>query len=219
MEPKEYWDKKIIDWEESSYENICKELSLIEKIATRFRNPIKKRKEILLDLIKDKIKDKTILELGCGSGKLCFEFLNSGARRVIGMDISDEAIKAAKEKSISLGLEKVSEFFVADLKNDIDLPNADFVVGLGFIDYIDIHSLKKLFTKIKGEFIFSFPQKKMNLINMLHYVYLKSQGCPAFYKFNRKEFDNIPGMPGRCYFFTKYNMTFITNFPLPKQWS
>lgn len=214
LESKKYWNKKIIEWEKSSYQDAFSDLSLMEKIATRFRSPIKRRREVLLNLLKDTIKGKTILELGCGSGDLCFEFLNMGAAKVIGIDISDTAINAAKDKSDSLGgLQGTAQFFVGDVRKNINLPDADFVVGLGFIDYIDIASLKALFAKIKGKFIFSFPEKKFNLINMLHYIYLKSQGCPSFYKFSRSEFDNMPNQTAKCHFFSKENMTFISNFP------
>lgn len=212
MNLKEYWNRKIIDWEKSAYQGVSKELSLIEKIATRFREPIKKRKEILLSILKDLIKGKRVLELGCGSGGLCFELLGLGASKVIGIDITEESIKVAKQRCVSLGFQKKMDFFVADVRDDVNLPDADFVVGLGFIDYIDIDSLKKLLAKVKGRFIFSFLEKKVNLINFLHYIYLKSQGCPCFYKFSRKEFDNVLGISGRCHFFDKDNMTFIANF-------
>jgi len=213
MGSKEYWDKKIIEWEKSSYQGASGGLSLAEKIAARFRSPIKRRRAVLLNLLKGMIKGKTILELGCGSGDLCFEFLNMGAAKVIGIDIADTAIKAAKDRSDSLGLQGTAQFFAGDVRKDINLPDADFVIGLGFIDYIDITSLKALFTKIKGKFIFSFPEKKISLINILHYIYLKSQRCPSFHKFSRSEFDNMSNQAVKYHFFTKDNMTFISNFP------
>lgn len=178
----------------------------MEKFAGKFRKPIRRRKDILLSIFGDIIKDRTVLELGCGSGGLCFELLNMGAKKVIGVDIAGKAIEAARGKAVSLGIKDRLEFFVSDIRNGLNLPDADFTVGLGFIDYIDIDSLKKLFTRIKGRFIFSFPERKFSIIDLLHYMYLKSQGCPAFYKFRRKEFADT-----ECYFFEKDNMVFITN--------
>ena len=212
LESKKYWNKKIIEWEKSSYGGSSKELSFIEKVATRFRAPIKKRRKILLNLLKDMVKSKTVLELGCGSGDLCFEFLKLGATKVIGIDIAEVAIKAACEKAIAAKLQDKAVFFIKDIREDVSLPDADFVVGLGFIDYIDAETLKKLFACIKRRFIFSFPEKKKNLINILHFIYLKSQKCPTFYKFNREEFNNIDGMNGKCRFFSVNHMTFIANF-------
>ena len=212
MKSKKYWNKKIIEWEKSSYNGVSSGMSLIEKIAGRFRKPIKKRKGVLLEILKDLVKDKTVLELGCGSGGMCFDLVNLGVHKVIGIDIADEAIKVAQEKAVRLGIEEKAVFSAVDLRDDIELPASDFVIGLGFIDYIDIQALKPLFVKIKCKFIFSFPEKKTNFINILQFIYLKSQGCSHFYKFERKEFDNIPGMRRRCQFFAKEGMTFITNF-------
>jgi SAM-dependent methyltransferase len=212
MDSKEYWEKQIINWERSSYQGNAKDLSIVERIAAKFRGPIRKRKELLLDILSKHIDSSTILELGCGSGGLCLDLLRRGARRVIGIDISAEAIKLAKENAEKYGLKEKAEFLVVDLREDIKLPDVDFVVGLGFIDYIDIDTLKKLLSKIRGKFIFSFPEKKLSLINILHYIYMNVKRCPSFYKFYRREFDNIPGMFGKCHFYELDDMIFITNY-------
>lgn len=212
MGSREYWDKKIIEWEKSCYEADKRQISFIERVATFFRSPIKKRREILLEIIGGNLNNSVVLELGCGSGDLSLEFLKRGAKKVFGIDIADSAVASARKKAIALGLNEKAEFLVKDVRDTGELPAADFTVGLGFIDYIDIASLKKLFAQIKGKFIFSFPEKKINLINILHYLYLRLQRCPVFYKFRRAEFQEIPGMPEERYFFTVEKMTFIANF-------
>lgn len=212
MDSKEYWEKQIINWEKSSYQGSVKGLSIVERIATKFRGPIRKRKELLLKILSNHVEGNTILELGCGSGGLCFDLLQKGARRVIGVDISAEAIKLAKENAEKCGFREKAEFLVADIREDIKLPAVDFVVGLGFIDYINIDTLKKLLSNIRGKFIFSFPEKRVSLINILHYLYMNIKRCPSFYKFDRREFDNIPGMFGKCHFYEIDDIIFITNY-------
>jgi SAM-dependent methyltransferase len=212
MGSKEYWDKKIIEWERSCYQADKCKLSFIEKVATFFRSPIKKRREVLLRVIGNDLSNSVILELGCGSGDLSIEFLRRGAKKVFGIDIADSAIRSARNKAASLGFDQKVEFLVRDVREAGQLPEADLTAGLGFIDYIDLVSLKSLFARIKGRFIFSFPEKKINLINILHYLYLRLQRCPDFYKFRRADFREVPGMAGECYFFTLEKMTFIANF-------
>jgi SAM-dependent methyltransferase len=212
MNQKEYWDKKIILWERSSYQAQTQGLSLVEKFATKFRGPIKKRREILLELLRGKIKDTTILELGCASGGLCFEFLRLGAKKTVGIDISQEAISAAKDKAAALGFQDRAEFCCMDVRDSAEIPASDYVVGLGFIDYIDILTLRKLLGRIKSRFIFSFPEKKINLVNILNHLYLKSQGCSSFHRFRRSDFTDIPGAKEPCRFVTIEKMVFITNF-------
>ena len=46
---------------------------------------------------KPDFRNKTILDFGCGHGSLSIEIANSGAEKVIGIDVDEECIKIAKE--------------------------------------------------------------------------------------------------------------------------
>jgi ubiquinone biosynthesis O-methyltransferase len=52
------------------------------------------RKKKILELV-GKVKNKKILDIGCGSGFLAKEIREMGAQKVVGIDISNEAIKEA----------------------------------------------------------------------------------------------------------------------------
>ena len=45
------------------------------------------------------LKDKTILDLGCGFGEHCKGFVESGAKKVIGIDISEKMLEIAKQEN------------------------------------------------------------------------------------------------------------------------
>ena len=45
------------------------------------------------------LKGKTVLDLGCGYGKNCIDFVNRGAEKVIGIDISEKMLEVAKAES------------------------------------------------------------------------------------------------------------------------
>ena len=45
------------------------------------------------------LKDKTILDLGCGFGEHCKRFVESGAKKVIGIDISEKMLEIAKQEN------------------------------------------------------------------------------------------------------------------------
>lgn len=62
------------------------------------------------------ITDCNILDLGCGFGNNCMDFVNMGARSVTGVDISQNMIKMAVEKNshrlinyVNMPLEKLSD--------------------------------------------------------------------------------------------------------------
>lgn len=60
-------------------------------------------KELLPDLT-----NKSVLDLGCGCGHNCVEFVDSGAARVVGVDISEKMLEVAKKESSNEKIEYVN---------------------------------------------------------------------------------------------------------------
>ena len=52
----------------------------------------------LLSLLPD-LKNKTVLDLGCGAGSHCFEFAKDGAAKVVGVDISKKMLEVAEKEN------------------------------------------------------------------------------------------------------------------------
>jgi putative methylase len=79
------------------------------------------------------IIDKTVLDLGCGTGRLSLGAAFLGARQVIGVDIDKTAIKTAYENSVKTGLKSKVQWIDADIdavhgKFDTVLQNPPFGV-------------------------------------------------------------------------------------------
>lgn len=62
------------------------------------------------------LKDKIILDLGCGFGEHCKRFVESGAKKVIGIDISEKMLEIAKQENadskityINMPMENISQ--------------------------------------------------------------------------------------------------------------
>lgn len=51
-------------------------------------------KKLLPDL-----QGKTVLDIGCGYGHNCLDFIKRGAKKVIGIDISEKMLDVAKKES------------------------------------------------------------------------------------------------------------------------
>ena len=45
------------------------------------------------------VKGKRILDLGCGFGEHCIEYVNAGAERVVGVDISEKMLEVARNEN------------------------------------------------------------------------------------------------------------------------
>ena len=52
----------------------------------------------LFSLLPD-LKDKRVLDLGCGFGEHCMEYVRRGAKEVVGIDISDKMLEVAKKEN------------------------------------------------------------------------------------------------------------------------
>ncbi|PIN91271.1 hypothetical protein COU57_01315 [Candidatus Pacearchaeota archaeon CG10_big_fil_rev_8_21_14_0_10_32_14] len=59
-------------------------------------------KPIMIQILKNEIKNKIVLDLGCGSGPFVKELYSLGAKKVYGLDLSPELIKIAKKENPSV---------------------------------------------------------------------------------------------------------------------
>lgn len=62
------------------------------------------------------LKDKKVLDLGCGFGEHCKRFIDCGAKNVVGIDISEKMLDIAKNENsdpnivyINMSMEKIVE--------------------------------------------------------------------------------------------------------------
>jgi len=79
------------------------------------------------------IVDKTVLDLGCGTGRLALGAAFLGAEKVVGVDIDKTAIKVAYNNSVKTELKNRVQWIVADIdvahgKFDTVLQNPPFGV-------------------------------------------------------------------------------------------
>ncbi len=190
MNSKDYWDNKIIEWEDS-LEN-SKKVSFIESLASKFRKPLKVRRAMCFELLKKFGKGKIVLELGCGSGYFAISVLQKiRPKRIIGMDLSSSAIQRANKLKKDLKLSGKIEFIEGDTTL-ANLPKADIIIGLGFLDYLTKEEIRALLKKINSKYvIFTFSERKFSLTRYLHIAYLISQNCPKHYYYTKEEIASL----------------------------
>ena len=75
------------------------------------------------------VPDDTVIDVGCGSGVLSFVAARLGAGRVVGCDISDEAVEAARASAKKLGLEDKVEFRAGSLLDPVRDVQANVLIG------------------------------------------------------------------------------------------
>ena len=99
------------------------------------------------------IIDRTVLDLGCGTGRLALGAAFIGAKEVVGVDISRSAVDIAHENAQRQGLEDRSQWLVSDIENvrgrfDSVLQNPPFGVQTRKADRYFLEKAMEIGTRI-----------------------------------------------------------------------
>ena len=97
---------------------------------------------IMKTLLPD-LKNKTILDLGCGNGAMSKFFIEKGAKRVVALDISKNMINEAKEKNYSEHIE-----YSIMAMEDISKLNEKFDIVFSSLAFHYVKDFKKLIADI-----------------------------------------------------------------------
>jgi len=124
-----------------------------ELIANQY---VKRNKSLLMNYVTlntvlrslGKIKNKSVLDVGCGNGYVCRKFYALGASRIVGIDISPKQIELAKHSANNNKIEYVCGD-ATDLKNIVK-GTFDIVTSISVLNYIEIK--KELGTIISNVF-------------------------------------------------------------------
>jgi len=187
MDIRKYWDRKIIEWEDSVRKG--NNVSFTERVASYFRKPLFYRTEICLDIVAPHVGERDVLELGSGSGYFAFRlFERARPHSITCIDFSQEAIergrKLANEK---YGAENMFKFMVADITK-MDMPVTYVTIGLGLLDYLNEVEITKLFVQMKSNyFLFTFPERVFSFLRFIHIFYMKTQQCPKHYYYRKSD--------------------------------
>src|SRR5215472_9637809 len=103
------------------------ECSLLRRIAPRLPSTMnggaytgKSKLRVLLPGIESEIRDKVVLDFGCGPGAEAREMALLGAKRVIGLDISEKWLHYAREQAEKNGIADRCEF-VSHVVSPVDV--------------------------------------------------------------------------------------------------
>jgi SAM-dependent methyltransferase len=104
---------------------------------------------------------RSVLDLGCGSGRYLIEAASRGSSRVVGVDLAPQMLSIAARLAQAFGLEERIELRVADLRT-LDLTEQfDLVCANGVFDYIDNAGpvLARIARWTRGLCVASFPDR------------------------------------------------------------
>lgn len=171
-------------------------------IDNRFRKSMYGRfKETMRNLATSDIQ--SVLDIGCGSGRYCVEYLRMG-KKVVGVDMAAEMLKIAERICRSEFPNGHITFICSNYLDCQFNERFDAAVLMGLFDYVKDPG--RLLKKLKGDvtkFIFaSFPRSDnvLNAIRKVRYRYFKN--CPLYF-YSKGELELLMKTSG----FSRYEVT------------
>lgn len=105
------------------------------------------------------IEGKTVLDIGCGPGHYSITLAQRGAAKVTGIDFAEGMLKLATEHAQKVGVGDRCQFQVADFYQYPPEQAFDYVIVMGFMDYMpDAEKVvARVLSLTRNKAFFSFP--------------------------------------------------------------
>jgi 2-polyprenyl-3-methyl-5-hydroxy-6-metoxy-1,4-benzoquinol methylase len=142
------------------------------------------------------LNGKTVLDLGCGTGRFLDESLRRGARRVLGVDLSPAMIQMARGLLIDREWGAKIELRCCDLMGLALDERFDLVIAMGLFDYLDDPEavIAPAATWCRGVFVASFPHR-VSIRWAPRMLYWRRRGInPRFY--SKREIQRLADSAG-----------------------
>jgi SAM-dependent methyltransferase len=173
-------DQEIKKWENvevrrsasEAQRRVKEDLKIKENIITRYSNPPADTPyylEYSYHVLGD-VKDKMVLDYGCGTGDNSVLLANRGAK-VIGVDISPDLLKLAEKRLNVHNYSERSEFRLGSAhKLPLEDESVDVVFGIAILHHLELEmASKEVFRVLKkgGRAIFQEPVRNSKLIKFV----------------------------------------------------
>src|SRR5919199_5549790 len=170
---------------------------LHHRLMDRFRRVVVERFNLIRNLAPVP-GEWSVLDVGCGSGRYAFALLDSGAERVVGVDVSSKMIELARSEAHRRGVADRCEFIRSGF---LDMPSDgkfDVVVATGYFDYLEdpLPHLRKMVQMCRGRIFASFPKRWEYRVPIRKLRFLFRRGFVRFYsKREMRELFRQVGLP------------------------
>jgi len=153
---------------------------LVRWIDGVWRGVVRKRFELTLELLAP-LTGKTLLDVGCGSGRYCIAYAERGATRVVGVDFAAAMIDLANEHARQAEVSDRCEFRAGIFPDAVPEETFDASSAMGFFDYVadPVPIVARMRELTRSKMILSFP-KSREWRAPVRRVRFWFNGCPLF---------------------------------------
>lgn len=152
----------------------------------RLRRDIYERYEFTFKRLGSDLSNKTILDIGCGSGIYSLEAARRGAESVVGVDVADQMVSLANDRSSALGFGSRCAFVRTIIPPDCDIASLestfDYAIVMGIMDYVEdeVDFLAWCRKHVRGFAVISFPGRHWFREPLRRYRYRLSGRCNIY---------------------------------------
>jgi ubiquinone/menaquinone biosynthesis C-methylase UbiE len=106
------------------------------------------------------IQGRSVLDIGCGPGHYSVQLAKRGAGKIVGVDFADGMLDIARKHAAAEGVGDKCEFIKADFFTHSFGQKFDYVIVMGFMDYVaDAKAeVRRILELTAGKAFFSFPK-------------------------------------------------------------
>lgn len=155
-----------------------------------FRRAVYQRFALTLEHAGD-LDGKRVLDIGCGSGRLCVAMAQRGAAEVVGVDFAGDMLDLARKYADEAGVADRCHFVAADFSLFDDPIPFDVTTAIGFFDYIPSPAplLARTRRLTQGRLLASFPSPQLLRTQLRRWRYARRGVRLRFYE--RAEVDRL----------------------------
>lgn len=128
------------------------------------------------------IAGRTVLDVGCGSGRYAIEYARRGAARVVGLDYSANMLDLARRLAREAGVADRCEFIDGDFMTFHPNERFDISIAVGVFDYQPkaAEFLRHMGELTRGPIIGTFPGRSLVRMPVRKFRYWMSD-CPVIF--------------------------------------
>jgi cyclopropane fatty-acyl-phospholipid synthase-like methyltransferase len=173
-----YFDKAAVTFD-TFYDH--KRNRFMQWVDKRFRSDMFERYHLTFEVL-EPLKDKTVLDVGCGSGPYCVEAARRGSRKVLGLDMALNMIDLGRQRATAAQVSEQCEFLLGTFPADCPDQTFDYGIVMGVMDYVKdpLPFLSALAHRIRLRAVLSFPSKHWFRTPLRKVRYWFKQ-CPVYF--------------------------------------
>lgn len=158
-----------------------KRTRVMQLVDQRFRSDMFERFRLTFEAL-EPLVERTVLDIGCGSGPYAVEAARRGAAMVLGLDVAPTMLDLARQRVAAAGQTDRCRFELARFPDQAPDEPSDYAIVIGVMDYVDepLAFLTRLREVTRHRAVLSFPSKHWFRTPLRRVRYVVKR-CPVYF--------------------------------------